>query len=263
MKDTLARVALIGKWMMMAKTLVAAAAAALLACNAWADEMVTLLPGSPDEIAAFAAGPENAQARVLIVHDWFGLTPSTKDEAEWFGEHGIRAVAIDLYGGEAADTHDEAEKLMNGLDPAAAAETIRNALEAIGAMERPVAIVGYSMGGKIALEAQLANPEMIAGAALIYGAGYGELSESALRSLERPVLVATGSADTGSVTAMDALQHRMSDFGHPIEAYVYPGVDHAYAQALFNGGANYDREATMATRNVVEHFVKRVAASTS
>jgi carboxymethylenebutenolidase len=245
---------------MMARALVVAGvSAALLSGGAAADEMVKLLPGTPDEIAAFVAGPEDAEGRVLIVHDWFGLTPSTKDEAVWFGEHGIRAVAIDLYGGEAADTHEEAEKLMTALDPAAAAKTISDALGAIGAGEQPVVIIGYSMGGKLALDAQLANPEMIAGTALVYGSGYEQAPDAALQDLGRPILVVTGSADTGAFDALEALQRRMSDLGHPIETYVYPGVDHAYAQALFNGGDNYDLEATMATRNVIEDFVKRAA----
>jgi carboxymethylenebutenolidase len=243
--------------------LLAAVAAASLTGGGVADEVVKLLPGSPDEIAAFVAGPEDARERVLIVHDWFGLTASTKAEAVWFGKQGVRAVAIDLYRGKAAETHQEAEQLMNGLDPAAAAGTIRSALEAIGARERQVTIIGYSMGGKIALEAQIANQDMISGTALVYGSGYEGIPDTALSSLDRPVLVATGSGDTGSFSALEALQRRMSDFGHPIESYVYPGADHAYAQSLFNGGKNFDLEATMATRNVVEDFVKRVAEGAS
>ena len=221
--------------------------------------MVKLLPGSSDEIAAYVAGPEDAKERVLIIHDWFGLTPSTKAEAVWFGNHGVRAMAIDLYGGQVAGTHKEAEKLMNGLDPTVAAKTIRSALEATGAERHPVVIIGYSMGGKIALDAQIADREMISGAALVYGSGYDDIPDTMLSGLDRPILVATGSKDTGSVSAAEALQHRMSGFGHPIESYVYPGVDHAYAQSLFNDGKNFDLKATMATRNVIEDFVKRAA----
>ena len=132
--------------------LIATALAAVLAGRAMADEMVKLLPGTSNEINAYVAGLADAKERVLIVRDWFGLTPSTMAEAVWFGRHGIKAVAIDLYGAQIAETHAEAEKLMNGLDPAAAARTIHNAFEAIGAVERPVVIIGYSMGGKIALE---------------------------------------------------------------------------------------------------------------
>ena len=243
--------------------LLAAVAAVCLSAGAGAEELVNLMPGSPDEIAAYAAGPQDARGRVLIIHDWFGLTPSTKAEAVWFGHHGIRAVAIDLYGGKVAETHAEAEKLMNGLDPAAAQRTIHAALEAIGAKEHPVVIIGYSMGGKIALDAQIADPAMISGTALVYGFGYDDIPDVALSSLDRPVLVATGSKDTGSVSAMDALQHRMSALGHPIETYVYPGADHGYAQALFKGGENFDLKAAMATRNVIADFVGRAAGGAS
>jgi dienelactone hydrolase len=237
--------------------LMAVALTAVFADRATADEMVKLLPGTANEINAYVAGPEDAKERVLIVHDWFGLTSSTMAEAVWFGQHGIRAVAIDLYDGQVAETHGEAEKLMKGLDPAAATRTIRNALEAIGAAERPVVIIGYSISGKIALDAQLADQQMISGAALVYGSGYETIPDAALKSLTRPLLVVTGSKDNRSVSAQEALRDRMSAFGYLIEAYVYPGVDHAYAQSLFNGGKNFDLKATMATREVIEDFVKQ------
>jgi carboxymethylenebutenolidase len=243
----------------MSATRFAIAVAIASVCgSASAGEMVEL-PGAAGGTSAYVAGPEDAGGRVLIVHDWFGLTPSTMAEAEWFGQHGIRAVAIDLYQGRSAKTHDEAGALMNGLDPAAAAATIHGALEAIGASEHPVVIIGYSMGGNIALKAQVAEPKMISGAALVYGSGYENIPDDQLRALDRPLLVATGSKDADAVAAMDALQRRMSEFGHPIETYVYPGVDHAYAQSLFNDGKNFDLEAAMATRNVVEDFVKRAS----
>jgi carboxymethylenebutenolidase len=241
------------------RLLMAAAVATVLADSAAPDEMIKLLPGTSNEISAYVAGPEDAKERVLIVHDWFGLTASTMAEAVWFGQHGIRAVAIDLYDGQVAETHDEAEKLMNGLDPAAAARTIHNALEAIGATERPVVIIGYSMGGKIALDAQLAEQQMISGAALVYGSGYETIPDAALKTLTRPVLAVTGSKDDGSVSAQKALQDRMSAFGHLIEAYVYPDANHAYAQSLFNGGKNFDLKPTTATREVIEDFVKQAA----
>jgi carboxymethylenebutenolidase len=243
------------------KKLAAAFMLAASAQSAMAGEIVTLMPGTERAIKAYVAGPEEAERRVLILHDWFGLTPSTMAEAEWFGKRGVRATAIDLYGGKAADTHKAAEALMNGLDRKTAAVSIKNALGAIGAGKTPVTVIGYSMGGAIALEAKLDNPSMINGAALVYGGGYEEIAGERLKASRTAILIVTGSQDEWSVPAMEALQKRMSAFGRPIETYVYPAVGHAYAQSLFNNGRNYDFEAAMATRNVIENFVGRAAGA--
>ena len=244
----------------MKATLLMIGATTMLFCStALASEMVKLLPGTADEISAYVSGPEDAARRVLIVHDYFGLSLSTKSEAVWFGNNGIRATAIDLYGGKSATTGKEAEALMNGLDPKSAAKTVHTALAAIGAKEHKVTVIGFSMGWLIALNAQIANPDMVDGAALVYGGSYESIADKDLKGLKSPVLVVTGSKDSWAFPSLQALEKRMAEFGNPVESFVYPGVDHGYAQLMFNGGKNYDITAAMSTRNVVGDFVKRAS----
>ncbi len=218
--------------------------------------MVNLTGSDGQKYGAYAAGSMIADAAVLVVHDWFGLTDATKAVAERLAEKGVAALAVDLYEGAGATTHAEAQVLMEGLDQGHAQAAIRAALVALGAEGRPVAIVGYSMGGRIALQAATENPELIKAAAMIYGGSYDTLSDEAMLAAG-PVLLVSGSDDAWAYASLTDLQARMQELGRPIETYVYPGVDHAYAQILFNDGNNFDAPAMAATENVLDDFLGR------
>ena len=48
---------------------------------------------------AFVAGPADAKAGVLVVHDYFGISEATQQSVKHLGKLGYRSVAVDLYGG--------------------------------------------------------------------------------------------------------------------------------------------------------------------
>jgi dienelactone hydrolase len=77
---------------------------------------VTLKQDDGREFRAFVAGPADAKAAVLIVHDYFGISDATKQSMKRLGALGYRSVAVDLYGGKSATSHAEAVKLMQSLD---------------------------------------------------------------------------------------------------------------------------------------------------
>ncbi len=77
---------------------------------------VTLKQGDGREFRAFVAGPADAKAGALIVHDYFGISDATKQSVQRLGALGYRSVAVDLYGGKSATSNDEAAKLMRSLD---------------------------------------------------------------------------------------------------------------------------------------------------
>jgi len=69
---------------------------------------VTLKQGDGREFRAFVAGPADAKAAILIVHDYFGISDATKESVQRLGALGYRSVAVDLYGGKSATSHDGA-----------------------------------------------------------------------------------------------------------------------------------------------------------
>src|ERR1700721_1258240 len=77
---------------------------------------VTLKQSDGTEFRAFVAGPANAKAAVLVVHDYFGISDAAKQSVERLGTLGYRSGAVDLYGGKSATSHEEAVQLMQALD---------------------------------------------------------------------------------------------------------------------------------------------------
>jgi hypothetical protein len=77
---------------------------------------VTLKQGDGSEFRAFVAGPADAKAAILVVHDYFGISDATQQSVKRLGSLGYRSVVIDLYGGKSATSHGEAVKLMQSLD---------------------------------------------------------------------------------------------------------------------------------------------------
>jgi carboxymethylenebutenolidase len=51
----------------------------------------------------------------LVVHDYLGISDATKQSVEHLGALGYRTIAVDLYGGKSATSHEEAVKLMQSL----------------------------------------------------------------------------------------------------------------------------------------------------
>src|SRR5262249_13387445 len=87
----------------------------------------------------FVSGPEDSKAAVLVVHDYFGISDATRQAVERLGSRGYRAMAIDLYGGKSASTHDEAVKLMQSLDRKAADQVLQTGLDQLKRPGRKIA----------------------------------------------------------------------------------------------------------------------------
>ncbi len=92
---------------------------------------------------------------------------------------------------------------------------------------------------------------------MIYGSGFDRIDANRLERLRSPVLVITGDEDTGAMQSAINFLSSMKAAKRPYEMLVYPGVDHGYAQPLFNKGKNYNLEAVGTTWVLVEDFLGR------
>ncbi len=216
---------------------------------------VTLKRADGDEFRVFVAGPADAKAAVLIVHDYFGISDATKQSVNHLGALGYRTVAVDLYGGKSAVAHEEAVKLMRSLDRKATDKILQAGLDYLKRPGRKVATVGFSMGGQESLNANLNDPEAVSATVMIYGFGFDKIETNRLERLKSPVLVIAGGEDSGATQAAISFLSNMKEAKRPYEMFVYPGVDHGYAQPLFNEGKNYNPEAVRATWVLVEDFL--------
>ncbi len=216
---------------------------------------VTLKRGDGSEFRAFVAGPADAKAAVLIVHDYFGITDATKQSVDHLGALGYRSVAVDLYGGKSAAGHEEAVKLMQSLDRRATDKILQAGLDYLKQPGRKLATIGFSMGGQESLNANLNDPEAVSATVIIYGFGFDKIDTKRLERLKSPVLVVAGGEDTGATQAAINFLSSMKGAKRQYEMLVYPGADHGYAQPLFNEGKNYNPEAVRTTWVLVEDFL--------
>src|SRR5215471_7948029 len=103
---------------------------------------------------------------VVVIQEWWGLVPHIEDLCRRFAKEGFMALAPDLYHGRAAKSPDEAGKLMMALDIDRAERDIKGAVTYLknvpGMTSNGVGVVGFCMGGALALYAATKNRDIAA-----------------------------------------------------------------------------------------------------
>ncbi|MFL6603680.1 MAG: dienelactone hydrolase family protein [Steroidobacteraceae bacterium] len=216
---------------------------------------ITLHTSSSEPFTAYVSGPKDSVRGIVLVHDWFGVSRFYTEAAERLGRLGYRVVAVDLYGGRHATTHEQAGALLGELRDDLAARELDAAVKWSTEGDRKIAVMGFSMGAKHALSAALRNSSVRA-TVLWYGETVKDPAQ--LRHLGGPALLIVGSHD-GPVAAETSLAFsKAADAaGVGAEVYLYPGADHAFAQPLFNQGKTYDPVAADVAWQLSESFLNR------
>ena len=91
---------------------------------------------------------------VVVIQEWWGLQDQVKGVCDRLALAGFSALAPDLYRGTVVPYHDHdaAAKAMNGLDFIdATSQTVRGAASFLGRSGAKVGIVGFCMGGAVAV----------------------------------------------------------------------------------------------------------------
>jgi len=221
---------------------------------------ITLRTTSSESFTAYTTGPKGASKSIVLVHDWFGVSPAYMEAADKLGNLGYRVVAVDLYGGQHATTHEQAGALLGALKDDVAARELDTAVRFLseeGASQggRKIAVMGFSMGVKHALSAALRNSSVQA-TVLWYGETVKD--PEILHHLGGAALLIVGSHDGPSAAENASAFSKATDAaGVGAEVYVYPGAEHAFAQPLFNQGKTYDPAATGVAWELTESFLSR------
>jgi len=189
-------------------------------------------PGPNGEtLTGYVARPAEGAAlpAVIVVQEWWGLNEHIKDVARRVAKEGYVALAPDLYKGQVATEPDEARKLVMELDMPAAVQEISSAATYLLGQEYvagdKVGVVGFCMGGGLALRAAMAGDTTGAAVAL-----YGQpLSPEEAANVQAPVLGLYGENDSGiPVAGVKAMQEALTAAGVENEFMIYPGAAHAF-----------------------------------
>ena len=179
---------------------------------------------------------------VIVVQEWWGLVDHVKDVCDRFAAEGFTALAPDLYKGVETKSPDEAGKLLMALNIAETEKILRGAVDALLAdpscSSKKAGIVGFCMGGQLALFGAATSPERFAACVDFYGVHPN--AHPPLEKLQAPVLGFFAEVD-GYLTpeVVSRLDRRLTELGRAHEFHTYPGTEHGF----FNDTTNHHHPA--------------------
>jgi carboxymethylenebutenolidase len=168
---------------------------------------------------------------VVVIQEWWGLVPHIQDVADRFSAEGFTALAPDLYRGKEASEPDEAGKLMMALNIEQAATDMSGAVDLL--RERTgrdsVGVVGFCMGGGLALVLACHRPDAVKAVAPFYGLIPWPNAEPDWSKLAAKVEGHYAEKDAFfTPDKVQELQKTLDDLGKDSTLHIYPGADHAF-----------------------------------
>jgi carboxymethylenebutenolidase len=193
--------------------------------------LVPIGAGDAGTRAFVAWPPGGAKAPiVLVAHEWWGLNAQIREVAMRLARQGYVAVVPDLYHGHVAADPMQAHELSRALSGADAARDMDGAAAWARKQPRagagPIGVVGFCLGGGVALQYALDRPEV---GAVVMFYGSPEDDPARLARLRAPLQGHFGAEDQGIAPAR-AEQFRAA-LGHArktADIYLYPGAGHAF-----------------------------------
>jgi carboxymethylenebutenolidase len=190
---------------------------------------------------AYVAMPRKVRRRpatVLVIHENRGLTPHIEDVARRVALAGFRAVAPDFLspqGGTPAD-EDKARAMIGTLDYDLALAQARALLAEATVKGGRAGAVGFCWGGAFVNRlAVAAGPALAAGVAY-----YGPAPAATEAAKVDAALMLHYAGKDARVNATGApWVAALKAAGKPVEAFTYPGVDHAFNNDT--SAARYDK----------------------
>lgn len=225
-----------------------------------AGSMVAYPDSFQDEpLSGYLARPDADAPKpaVIVIQEWWGLTDHIRDVTDRFAAAGFVALAPDLYKGVVTTEPNEARKLVMELDMAAAVDEIRSAVDYLQTQDFvagvKVGVVGFCMGGRLALMTALAEEDL--GAAVAF---YGTpLTPQEAGGVLAPIMGHYGAEDGGiPVESVQAMEAALNRAGIENEIYIYAGAEHAFfndTRASYNQAA-----ANQAWPATLEWFTKHL-----
>lgn len=188
-------------------------------------------PGRGHVDRGYLATPASGSGRpVLVIQEYWGLVPHITSVCDRLAAEGFTALAPDLYHGRSTFEPGEAEKEMMNLDIEGAGRDLESAvahlLDSPSATGRAVGVVGFCLGGGLALYIASRQPE-IAACVVYYGVGPAR-ERLDLSGMRASVLGHWGEHDDSYDHAtIDDLETRLREAGAVVESFWYD-AGHAF-----------------------------------
>jgi carboxymethylenebutenolidase len=167
---------------------------------------------------------------LIVIQEWWGLVPHIKSVADRFAAVGYTVLAPDLFHGSTTTSPDEAGRLLMALNIERAAQDLQTAAEFLLSQETvtnpKLGVVGFCMGGQLALLAATVSPDI--GAVVDFYGVHPNVKPDFSR-LTAPVLGLFGQEDDFVTPEVaQQLESAIRQAGGTIEAHTYPEAGHAF-----------------------------------
>ena len=218
-----------------------------------------------DAAQGYLARPESGRGPgVIVVQEWWGLVPHIEGLCDRLAGEGFVALAPDLYHGVATGEPDEAMRLMMGLAMSTAATDMAGAARYLvddDAVDGAgVGIVGFCMGGSLALWSAATSPAIVAAVGFYPAVPWERMGVDWSGYTGKSAQIHCSEED--GTSAADGIQQAWTGIagaGGEVEVFDYPGTHHAF----FNDTRPevFDRAASdLAWQRTLDLFRSRLAA---
>ena len=172
---------------------------------------------------------------IIMVHEWWGITPHIHNEAKKFAEQGYTALIADMYGdAKTADNPKDAGALAGGVmkDPAAMQSRFKAAQALLGkhATVNPqkIGAVGYCFGGAVVLNMARTGDDLVAVAGFHASLGLNTPAP-APGTVKAKILILNGADDPFVKREQyDTLKKDFDAAKADYRIIEYPGAVHAF-----------------------------------
>lgn len=237
----------------------------MLSASGFAQEGAAVQYKSGDEtVTGYIFTPHSAPAKgklpaIVVIHEWWGLTPWVKEQAQKFADQGYVTLAIDLYRGRMTTNPDEAHELMRAVPNDRAVRDLKAAVAYLKTRKdvdtAKLGGIGWCMGGGYALQLAEAEPDL---KAVVVNYGAVTTDSATLQPIHAAILGLFGGQDRGiKPEDVNAFAAKMKELDKSIEVKIYPDAGHGFENPNNKSGYN-KADAEDAYRRQTEFFAAKL-----